>query len=566
MGHFTINQISLSDIRLLLENIADACSRFQMVSLTRQLEAAQTLLTENPPIDVAVMGQFKAGKSSFLNSLIGQSILPVGAIPVTTAITRLQYGETERLLVRHFDGTVTEAPLTDIAEFTSEAQNPGNAKNVAIVDIELPSLQKYPGIRLVDTPGLGSIFKYHEATSESWLPAVGTALLAVSSDRPLSQNDLELIRELTSHTPNIILLLTKSDLLSPDQQQEVLNFFKETLQRELHRDMPVYMYSAVNQTDVYRQKVENEILKTMTNNRDFEFLRILQYKVLSLSRSTLSYLKIALNSSLQADTNRENLRAQIINERVNESLMLDELGIISREHQRQTRSMIETYLEKFRVPLTKKVMRQLADELPEWKGNLWKLSRDYETWVSEKLSKEMRTISKAEHTHFMGTLKKAHAGFSRALESFRKFLGDNIENVLGVKLAEVDWKIDVIEPDHPDISFTKTFDIHLDLIWFLIPMIVFRKIFERHFIDGIPKEVEINLSRLAYQWEKSVNNAIEEMRVQAINYIHEELSTIEALISSTHGKTDEIKQLIAHVEKLSENITENKFIKQQIKI
>ncbi len=166
----------------------------------------------------------------------------------------------------------------------------------------------------------------------------------------------------------------------------------------------------------------------------------------------------------------------------------------------------------------------------------------------------------------MGTLKKAHAGFSRALESFRKFLGDNIENVLGVKLAEVDWKIDVIEPDHPDISFTKTFDIHLDLIWFLIPMIVFRKIFERHFIDGIPKEVEINLSRLAYQWEKSVNNAIEEMRVQAINYIHEELSTIEALISSTHGKTDEIKQLIAHVEKLSENITENKFIKQQIKI
>jgi GTPase SAR1 family protein len=135
----------LSDIHNLLETIADTCDRFQMISLTRQLEATRSLLEENPPIDVAVMGQFKAGKSSFLNSLLSQSVLPVGAIPVTTAITRLQYGNKERAIVRHFDGRTTEVALTDIAEFTSEAKNPNNDKNVAIVDIELPSMQKYSG-------------------------------------------------------------------------------------------------------------------------------------------------------------------------------------------------------------------------------------------------------------------------------------------------------------------------------------------------------------------------------------------------------------------------------------
>ena len=107
--------------------------------------------------------------------------MPVGAIPVTTAITRLQYGNNERALVRHFDGRITEVPLIGIVKFTSEAENPGNSKNVAIVDIELPSLQKYPGMRLVDTPGLGSVYKYHQSASENWLPAVGTALLAVSA-------------------------------------------------------------------------------------------------------------------------------------------------------------------------------------------------------------------------------------------------------------------------------------------------------------------------------------------------------------------------------------------------
>jgi len=540
---------SISDIRGHLEILASACNRFQMVSLTRQLEASQTLLSENPPIDVAVLGQFKAGKSSFLNNLIGQNVLPVGAIPVTTAITRVQYGIREKAFIRHFNGTMTEVPLTDVVQFTSEAENPGNSKNVAIVDIALPSMQDYQGLRLVDTPGLGSVYKYHQSTSEEWLPSVGTAILAVSSDRPLSEHDLDLIRELTSHTPNIILLLTKADLLSPEQQNEVIAFFQRTLQRELHRTLPVYLYSTKKNPEEYKQRIEEDILKTICMNRDSEFLRILNYKIHSLSQSCLSYLKIALQSSLQADMNRENLRDQILNEKVNEDLVREELGIITREHQRQTRPIIEIYLDQFKSPLTKKVRKKLETDITSWKGNLWKLSRRYETWVSETLSEELRQISKNEHTHFLGTMKKAHASFSRSLEAFCNFLNDNIENVLGVKMAEVNWKIDVIEPNHPDISFTKSFDIHLDLIWFLIPMFLFRKVFERHFIANIPKEVVINLSRLAYQWEKSVNNAIEEMRLQAINYIHEELSTIENLISGTKGQTDEIKQLIAQIEK-----------------
>jgi GTP-binding protein EngB required for normal cell division len=545
----------ITQIRELLDLLSSTVNRFSMASLKRQLTVAQDLLLENPPIDVAVLGQFKAGKSSFLNSLIGQNVLPVGAIPVTTAITRLQYGESERALVRHFNGRTTEVPLSDIAEFTSEARNPGNEKNVAIVDIELPTLQKYPGLRLVDTPGLGSVYKYHQSASENWLPSVGTALLAVSADRPLSEHDLELIRELTSHTPNIILLLTKADLLSPDQQQEVIAFFSQTLQRELHRTLPLYLYSTKSGTEDYKQRIEQNIFQIICANRDDEFLRILCHKTRSLSHSTRSYLRIALHSSLQADLNRDGLREQILNEKVNEDLMNEELGIISREHQRQTRPLIEAYLEPFLPPLIKKVKGQLEKDIPSWQGNLWKLSRRYEAWVSKTLSEEMRQLSKTEHLHFLGTQKKAHASFSRSLSAFCKFLGDNIENVLGVKMAGVDWKIDVVEPDHPDIAFTKSFDVHLDLLWFLIPMFLFRRIFERHFVKGVPKEVEINLSRLAYQWEKSVNNAIDAMRIQATGYIHEELATIEALLSRTQGQTDDIKQLIAQIEKLTDALS-----------
>ncbi len=544
----------LSQSSNILKTIDDVSSRFQISALTRQLDAAKSLLTQNPSIDVAILGQFKAGKSSFLNSILGQQVLPVGVIPVTTAITRLQYGEIERIIVRHFDGTKTRAAFADIAEYTSEAKNQENRKNVAIVDIELPSLKQYAGLRLVDTPGLGSVYKYHQSTSENWLPDVGTALLAVSADRPLSEHDLELIRELTNHTPNIVLLLTKADLLSPDQQKEVIQFFKQTLQRELNRELPVYLYSTRTLTAQYKQLIETEILHKLTANRDFEFQRILRHKTQSLCQSCLGYLNIALTTSMQADHDRAGLRAQILNEKVNESQIREELGIISRENQRQTRPLIQTYLDQFEIPLMKKVKAKLEHDMPAWKGNLWQLSRHYEEWVSQTMTEEMRNLSKAEHHNFFGTLRKSHASFTRSLEAFRKFLDENIQKVLGVKLPQMDWKIEVTEPDHPDIAFTKTFDFHFDLLWFLIPMFIFRRIFERHFIRGIPRQVEMNLSRLAYQWEKSVNNAIDTMHIQAISYIHEELATIEAILSRTQGQTDDIKRLIAQIEKLSADL------------
>jgi len=86
-------------------------------------------------------------------------------------------------------------------------------------------------------------------------------------------------------------------------------------------------------------------------------------------------------------------------------------------------------------------------------------------------------------------------------------------------------------------------------------MFIFRKIFERHFIHSIPREVEINLSRLAYQWEKRINTVIEAMRIQAITYVQEELATIETLLSQTQGKANEIHQLIAQLENQSESLT-----------
>ncbi|MCK7491309.1 MAG: dynamin family protein [Comamonadaceae bacterium] len=169
--------LPISGAKELVGRVNIAASRFHIVSLHRQIQVCESLLEKTHLIDVAILGQFKAGKSSFINSLVGREILPVGVIPVTTVITRLQYGPQERSIITYIDGTRAEIGIEELGEFISEAQNPSNSKNVDIVDIELPALEAYPGLRLVDTPGLGSVFTYHKEVSENWLPEVGAAVL-----------------------------------------------------------------------------------------------------------------------------------------------------------------------------------------------------------------------------------------------------------------------------------------------------------------------------------------------------------------------------------------------------
>jgi hypothetical protein len=124
-------------------------------------------------------------------------------------------------------------------------------------------------------------------------------------------------------------------------------------------------------------------------------------------------------------------------------------------------------------------------------------------------------------------------------------LNDNIDKVLGIKLTETDWKIEVTEPDHPDIGVLYTFDFKFDLLWFLIPMFIFRRLFEQHFLKEIPWAAEVNISRLITQWETRINRAIDEMRLQTARYIKDELTTIDALLSQSRDTTGEIRSMMA---------------------
>jgi len=137
----------------LIENV---CRQYGILSLQTQIAACKNLLTPSENINIAVYGKFKAGKSSFLNSVFGKEILPAGVTPITAIITIIRYGENEKIEIVFADDSRNDIPAQQLAEYVSEVQNPQNVKRVKIVEIGLPELKGSAGINFVDTPGLDS--------------------------------------------------------------------------------------------------------------------------------------------------------------------------------------------------------------------------------------------------------------------------------------------------------------------------------------------------------------------------------------------------------------------------
>ena len=95
------------------------------------VEHCQALLVKlaEDRFNLAVVGQFKRGKSSLMNAVLGRDVLPTGLLPLTSAITTLCYGPQPRAVLRRKGWTLTqEIPLEHLAEYVTERGNPGNKR------------------------------------------------------------------------------------------------------------------------------------------------------------------------------------------------------------------------------------------------------------------------------------------------------------------------------------------------------------------------------------------------------------------------------------------------------
>jgi predicted GTPase len=160
--------------------------------------------------NLAVLGQMKRGKSSFINALLGAEILPTGILPLTSVITRVKYGQIPEARILFETGQSESVSLESLGEYISGTANPGNKRQVASAEVTYPSHFLSMGIDLIDTPGIGSTHVHNTSTTEDYLAEVDAGIVVLSVDPPITEVESNFLRRIRLDVPRLLFVVNKT--------------------------------------------------------------------------------------------------------------------------------------------------------------------------------------------------------------------------------------------------------------------------------------------------------------------------------------------------------------------
>lgn len=202
---------------------------------------------------LAVLGQFKRGKTTLLNAFLGEPLLPTSVVPVTSVPTFLFPGPKRHVRVFLLNGKKIEFPDMScegaaeiLSNYVTEERNPKNKLGVATVEVEHPSSFLSQGVVMIDTPGIGSTFRHNTEATLNFLPQCDAALFMVSADPPITEVEVEFLKAVKTGVTKIFFIMNKIDYLGEEERIHALDFFKKVLQAQVDFDGrdPVFCLSA----------------------------------------------------------------------------------------------------------------------------------------------------------------------------------------------------------------------------------------------------------------------------------------------------------------------------------
>lgn len=222
---------SIEDL-LALEGIASGTCR----------ELREKLATHT--FNLVVVGQFKRGKTSLINALIGADLLPVGVVPLTSIITVVSYGDAVSIEVVYLHGAREEIAAERLADYVTEKGNPNNTKGVREVLISHPSAWLKGGARIIDTPGIGSIYDHNTDVACQFLPQADAVLFVLSAEQPVGEAERDLLKQVREHASKIFFVLNKADLVSEHDLKEAVDFSQQALAQSMGGAVRLFPVSA----------------------------------------------------------------------------------------------------------------------------------------------------------------------------------------------------------------------------------------------------------------------------------------------------------------------------------
>lgn len=289
-------------------------------------------------IVVSVIGQFKRGKSSVINALLGEEILPVSILPLTAIPVFIFYGEKKEL---HIKTEQTDLIFLDrdeikkgLFDFATEKANPENKKGVREIKLFFPSDLLKNNIILVDTPGIGSIYAHNTRAAEEVIPKSDIGIFIVSPDPPFTEAEMNYFKSVLPKIKTSFFVINKADTVSQSDLEEVKKFYFNILEKIFESETKNYVFCVISKKELINlQNVDTgikqlrdaiksyigikktEILIDVSINRIKEILNIARNEIgLMLNSLKMPLQKLEENIKLFTDSiNAVDAKAEMIN-------------------------------------------------------------------------------------------------------------------------------------------------------------------------------------------------------------------------------------------------------------
>lgn len=170
---------------------------------------------------LVIMGEIKKGKSSFINALLGvEELVPTSSDVATSTVYKIHYAKEPRYRV-FFEPETEKTPLIITAEelaiYGTEKGNPGNEKRVDFIEVAYPAPLLRSGLVIIDTPGLGGLFKEHKKITWQYVPKADAVFFVTDSvESPIGLEEIEHLNMVRKITPHIYFVQTKSAAVDKD--------------------------------------------------------------------------------------------------------------------------------------------------------------------------------------------------------------------------------------------------------------------------------------------------------------------------------------------------------------
>ena len=183
------------------------------------------------PLVITVMGEFNAGKSTFVNAFLGEEVAPMGVTPTTATVNLLKYGPERCGRVIYEDETTREVPWADVPQFL-KTLTAEHAKKIRIVELLYP-LEVLQRINVVDTPGLNSIHAEHEETARRFIEEADAVIWLFSIDQAAKASEGEALAKISSQGRKILGVLNKIDRASDEERAQIIAHVKRSVGERL---------------------------------------------------------------------------------------------------------------------------------------------------------------------------------------------------------------------------------------------------------------------------------------------------------------------------------------------